>query len=65
MSKQSYCVELEVLTSHTFTIYNVNSPEEAEQDAKDQFENGDAGEIDEDFDYISVDVYPADDEEEI
>jgi len=60
--KQSYFVELEILTSHRFKIDDVNSPEEAEGLAKAQLEEGELGEMDTDFDYISVDVYPADDE---
>lgn len=61
--KRSYQVEIEVLTTHSYIVDEVHSPEEAEETAQQWMEEGEMGEMG-DRDIYNVDSYPLDEEEE-
>jgi len=60
--KKSYNVELTVERTHRYVVEEANSPEEAEDIAKDWFEDGEAGDI-LTTDVFATDVYPEEEED--
>ena len=61
--KQLYCAEIQILTNHTFK-FEANSPEEAISLAEAELSEGTLGEMDAEFDIISTDAYPVDDNDD-
>ena len=61
--KRSYQVDIEVLSQHSFVIDEVNSPEEAEEVARQWMDDGEEGAII-DKEVFSVDAYPVENEED-
>jgi hypothetical protein len=55
--KQTFQVEIEVVTKHVFVIDDVNSPEEAEQMAEDLLLDGEQGAV-VDRENVNIDVFP-------
>ena len=61
--KRSFQVEIEALTTHSYTVDEAHSPEEAEEIAQTWLEEGELGEMG-DRDIYNIDSYPLEDEEE-
>jgi hypothetical protein len=55
MSKKTFLVSFEVVSTHTYKIPECNSPEEAESIAEDYFADGESGDVT-DTDIVDVDV---------
>jgi hypothetical protein len=55
--KKSYQVDIDVISKHTYIIDEVNSPEEAEEVAKEWLDDGEDGTIS-DVEVFDIDAYP-------